>query len=117
MPVAAHHFEYRVVPLDQIKEFPATLSGFGQTPGVLAGPMSASPSWMTAGVAHARDPDSPSISISDFAAARLPATSSGITFSYSVDRQLALGEILSLLVALALVACIIFDREPAREAG
>ncbi len=117
MPVAGHHFEYRVLPLEQIEEFPATLSGFGRAPGVLAGPMSASPSWMTASVAHARDPDSPSISISDFAAAQLPATGSGVTFSYSVDRQLALGEILSLLVALALVACIIFDREPDREAG
>ena len=103
------HDAYLTLPLQTTREFPATLAGAGRVSGTLAGPMSASLLWSTASAPDAREPRAPSRSVGDFAAADLPAEASGVTFEYSVDRQLALGEILSLLVALGLIACIVLD--------
>ena len=110
------HDTFTTLPLQTVRQFPAMLAGSGRVSGTLAGPMSASPLWSTAPAPDARAARAPSRSLGDFAAADLPPDAAGVTFEYSVDRQLALGEILSLLVALGLIACIMFD-PGARRAG
>jgi len=115
LPAHGVDVAYPNLPLQVIREFPATLRGSGRASGTIAAPMAASPLWSTAHAPDASRAYAPSLRVGEFAAAELPPGASGVMFEYSVDRQLALGEILSLLAALALCACIIINGRAARE--